>query len=33
MIIKYQTTNWSNAIEEVEVDRETEKSIWIKGRR
>ena len=31
MTIKYLTKNWSNTNEKNEVERETEKSIWIEG--
>ena len=31
MTIKYEIPNWSNTIKEIEIERETEKSIWVKG--
>jgi len=33
MIKKYRTGSYGRAIEEVEVERETEKSVWMKGQR
>ena len=33
MIKKYRTGSYGEPIEVVEVDRETEKSVWIKGHR
>ena len=32
-MIKYRTSGWEHDIERVEVERETEHSVWIKGRR
>ena len=33
MMKKYKTSRWDNEIEEIEIARETEHSIWIKGER
>lgn len=32
-MIKYKAEIWHNEIDEVEVERETESSVWINGRR
>ena len=32
-MIKYKTGGWQVKIKEVEVDKETEKCVWIRGRR
>jgi hypothetical protein len=33
IMIKYRTLKWSSKIEPVEVERETDSSVWIKGQR
>lgn len=34
MIVKYKTGSiYSNTIEEIEVERETESSVWVRGKR
>jgi len=32
-MIKYKTDGWNSLIERIEVERETDSSVWIKGRR